>query len=118
VEAQSMSLTRLREYANYLKKNRLQASNFQLAFWQRVFQPFTTMIMVLLSIPFVFAAPRSVSMGRRILFAIIVGFSFYISNAFFGEFSIVLQFPPMIAAILPTILFAIVGYGWMIKSKA
>jgi lipopolysaccharide export system permease protein len=113
VDAEAMSLQKLAEYSRYLQQNRLQAGVFQLEFWQRIFQPFTTLVMILLAVPFVFAAPRSVSMGRRILFAIIMGFIFYILNAFFGQFSIVFQFPPMIAALLPTFIFAIAGYIYM-----
>lgn len=116
-DAEAMSLTKLQEYSHYLKQNRLQAGIFQLEFWQRVFQPFTTLVMVLLAIPFVFAAPRSVSMGRRILFAIIIGFVFYILHAFFGQFSIVFQFHPIIAALLPTIIFAFAGYFYMVRAR-
>lgn len=113
IEAEAMSLKQLNQYANYLADNHLQASVFRLAFWQRVFQPLTTLVMLLLAIPFVFAAPRSVTMGRRILLAVIVGFVFYVANAFLGEFSIVFQFPPVIAALLPTGLFAMAGFVWM-----
>lgn len=113
VEAEAMSLAKLKEYTDYLLKNHLQASHFQLAFWQRLFRPFTTLVMLLLAIPFVFTAPRSSTMGKRILFAVIVGFIFHVLNAFLGEFSIVFQFPPIIAALLPTIVFALIGIGWL-----
>jgi len=117
VEAQALPLKKLVEYSRYLKQNRLQASVFQLELWQRVFQPLTTLVMVLLAIPFVFAAPRSVSIGRRIMFAIIIGFVFYILNAFFGQFSIVFQFHPIIATLFPTLFFALGGYLWMFKAS-
>lgn len=113
VEAESMSLQKLGEYARYLVQNRLQANSFQLAYWQRVFQPLTTLIMILLAIPFVFAAPRSTTTGRRIMLAIVTGFVFYISNAFFGQLSVVYQLPPILAALFPTMLFALVGCVWM-----
>lgn len=117
VDAEAMSLKKLAEYSRYLKQNRLQAGVFQLEFWQRIFQPFTTLVMILLAVPFVFGAPRSVSMGRRTLFAIIMGFIFYILNAFFGQFSIVFQFHPIIAAVFPTIIFAIAGYVYMLRAR-
>jgi lipopolysaccharide export system permease protein len=117
VDAEAMSLSKLAEYSHYLKQNRLQAGIFQLEFWQRIFQPFTTLVMLLLAVPFVFAAPRAVSMGRRILLAIIVGFIFYILNAFFGQFSIVFQFHPIIAALFPTLIFAMAGYFYMLRVR-
>ena len=113
VEAEAMSLVKLKEYTDYLIKNQMQATAFQLSYWQRIFQPITTLVMLLLAVPFVFASPRSSTMGKRILLAVIIGFVFHILNAFLGEFSVVFQFPPIIAAALPTILFAMIGIGWL-----
>jgi lipopolysaccharide export system permease protein len=117
VEPESMTLRKLADYSLYLRHNHLQASSFQLEFWRRIFQPLTTLVMILLAIPFVFTAPRSMSMGKRILFAIFLGFTFYIINAFVGQFSIVLQFPTIIAALIPTLLFAGVGLVLMLRIR-
>ncbi len=117
LEPESMSLVKLNEYSRSLEKNHTQASSFQLEFWQRVFQPLAILTMILLAVPFVFAAPRSMNVGRRMLLAIIVGFVFYIVAALLGQFSIVFQFPPMIAALLPILLFAGIGYIVMLKMR-
>jgi lipopolysaccharide export system permease protein len=118
IEADSMSLQKLNQYANYLVENRLESSAFQLAFWQRIFQPLTTLVMILLAIPFVFVAPRATTMGKRILLAVVLSFIFYVLNAFFGEFSIVYRFPPVMAALLPTLLFIVGGSLWVWRVKA
>ncbi len=118
IEADSMSLQKLNQYTHYLLDNRLESSAFQLAFWQRIFQPLTTLVMILLAIPFVFVAPRSTTMGKRILLAVVLSFIFYVLNAFFGEFSIVYRFPPVMAALLPTLLFVMGGSLWVWQAKA
>jgi lipopolysaccharide export system permease protein len=110
IEPNEMSLHSLKEYIQQLEKNGLQASQFQLEFWKRVFQPLTIIVMMLLAVPFVLRAPRAVTMGWRVLYGISLGFIFYIFNAFFGQFSIVFQFSPILAAIFPTLLFAVLGY--------
>jgi lipopolysaccharide export system permease protein len=115
VEPESMSLQKLNEYSRSLEKNHVQAGAFQLEFWQRIFQPLAILTMILLAIPFVFTAPRSLNVGRRILLAIIVGFIFYLTEELLGQFSIVFQFPPIIAALLPILLFAGAGYILMVK---
>jgi lipopolysaccharide export system permease protein len=117
VDADAMSLQKLHEYANYLAENRLESSVFRLAFWQRIFQPLTTLVMILLAIPFVFIAPRATTMGKRILFAVMLSFIFYVLNAFFGEFSIVYRFPPLIAALLPTAFFLLGGFVWAWRTR-
>lgn len=116
VEPEELSLAKLATYSDQLIKNGSQASRFQIEFWKRVFQPLTTLVMILLAIPFVFGAPRSVTMGWRILFGVITGFVFYILNSFLGQFSIVYQVSPMLAAIMPTLLFAGGGYLFMVRS--
>jgi lipopolysaccharide export system permease protein len=115
-EPSAMTLFELRQYSNHLIKNGLQATEFQFEFWKRVLQPFATLVMILLALPFVMRFSRSVTMGWRVVFAVVVGFIFYMFNAFLGQISIVFQFSPFLAAILPTLLFAFSGlylsYKW------
>jgi lipopolysaccharide export system permease protein len=117
VEPEELSLHKLASYSKHLVENGLQASRFQFEFWKRVFQPITTLVMILLAIPFVFGAPRSVTMGWRILFSVMIGFAFYLLNAFLGQFSIVFQISPFIAALFPTVLFALLGYVFMLRAR-
>lgn len=117
LEPEAMSLMKLNKYSRSLEKNHLPASSFQLEFWQRTFQPFAILTMLLLAVPFVFAAPRSMNVGRRMLLAIIVGFIFYVVAALLGQLSIVFQFPPVIAALLPILLFGGAGYFVMVRVR-
>jgi lipopolysaccharide export system permease protein len=115
VEPEQLSLPKLSTYSRYLVQNGLQANRFQFEFWKRLFQPLTTLVMILLAVPFVFGSPRSTTMGLRTLFAVMIGFTFYMFNAFLGQFSVVFQVSPFIAALFPTLIFALVGYGLMWK---
>lgn len=117
IEPEQLSLPKLLSYSKHLVKNGLQATRFQFEFWRRIFQPLTTLVMILLAVPFVFGAPRSVTMGWRILFGVLIGFVFYILNAFLGQFSIVYQISPIIAALFPTLLFASLGYFFMVRKS-
>jgi lipopolysaccharide export system permease protein len=116
IEPPEMSLPTLHNYSRHLVQNGLQAGDFQWEFWKRIFQPLTTVVMILLAIPFVLNSSRSVTMGWRVFFGIVVGFVFYILNAFLGQFSIVFQFSPLFAAVIPTILFAVLGYVFTRKA--
>ncbi len=113
IEPEEMSLLHLDTLIHYKKANGLNAASYQLAFWQRILQPLATCVMMFLAIPFIFGPMRSVTMGFRLLAGVIVGFSFYILNQFFGPISLVYQLPPILAAILPTLLFALVAYIMM-----
>ena len=117
LEPDEMPLTALSGYTHHLVANGLQAAEFQFNFWKRVFQPLTILVMLFLAVPFVFAAPRSASMGLRMLLGAVVGFVFYILNALLGQLSIVFQFSPILAALFPILLFAGVGYLLLLRQK-
>lgn len=104
-----MSLPRLVKFANYLEQNGLRASEYRYEFWQRVFQPLASLMMIFLAIPFVLGTLRATTLGLRMVIGMLVGFAFFISNALLGEICIVYQVPAILAAFLPLIVFAIIG---------
>lgn len=110
IEPEEMSLSHLVSFSKHLEENGLQAGQFQLAFWQRLLQPLAILLMIFLAVPFVLTAPRSGMLGLRIILGIVVGFIFYLSNAFLGQLSIIFQFPPFFAATLPILGFSFLGY--------
>lgn len=109
VEPDEMTLQGLYQYIQAQKKNHQSVLNYTLVFWQRMVQPFTTVVMMMLAIPFIFGPLRSSTMGSKLLTGVTVGFGFHIINRFLGSVSQVYQFSPEIAAIGPTCLFALLG---------
>jgi lipopolysaccharide export system permease protein len=116
-EPDEMTLLELKRYLRVQKRNHQAALNYQLAYWQRAIQPLTTMVMMVLAIPFIFGPLRSSTMGSKLLVGASVGFGFHIINRFFGPVSQVLQWPPLLAAIGPTLVFALLGIYLMRRVK-
>lgn len=112
IDLNTISIIKLNKLIHFRKSNGLTTQQYSFTFWQRVFQPFATIVMIFLSIPFIFGPLRSVTMGLRILTGVCVGFTFYILNQFFGPLSLVYQIPPLLSAILPSIIFLGIG-GWL-----
>lgn len=83
--------------------------NETLVFWQRLVQPFSTMVMMMLGIPFIFGPLRSSTMGSRLLLGGACGFVFYTFDHFLGPVSQVFQLPSILAATIPTAIFMIIG---------
>ena len=77
----------------YRKAAGLAVNQFEFSFWQRLFQPLTTVLMICLGIPFIFGSLRTASMGSRVLLGVVVGFCFYIMNHFFGPITMVYRRP-------------------------
>lgn len=103
------------EYIRYLKVNHQAVGQYQMAFWMKVMMPLSAAVMVFLAVPFVFGPLRSTPMGARILVGTLVGIGFHLFNQSFQHMGLVFGMIPWLAASLPTILFAMVGYYWMKK---
>ena len=108
-EPEEMSLLQLSDLIDYQKDSHLINHSEQIAFWQRMFQPLSILVMMFLAIPFVFGPLRSVTTSLRLVLGVIVGFAFYLSNQLFPPLSQVLDFPPIIAALLPPLVFGLLG---------
>jgi lipopolysaccharide export system permease protein len=109
IEPNEMSLSKLKKFARYLEQNGLRSSQYRFEFWERVFTPLASLVMIFLAIPFVLGAFRQAAMGWRLMAGVITGFVFFILNAFLGQLCIVYQIPPSMAALLPIAVFAVIG---------
>lgn len=109
IEPDEMTLHELNRYLREQKRTKQNAHVYKLAFYQRIIQPFTTMVMMMLAIPFIFGPLRSSTMGSKLLVGATVGFSFHIVNRFFGPVSTVFQWPAELAVLGPTLVFALLG---------
>ncbi len=117
IEPEELPLTSLWNYTHHMVSNGLQAKDFEFSFWKRVLEPLTILVMLFLAVPFVFTAPRSVTLGWQLILGIVVGFIFYVIDGILGQLCIVFQLSPFIAAAIPIILFAGVGYTLMMRIR-
>ena len=109
IDPAEISIVKLDKIIHFRKSNGLTVQQYSFVFWQRILQPFATLVMIFLAIPFIFGPLRSVTMGLRILTGISVGFSFYLLNQIIGSVSLVYQIPPFLSAICPSIFFLGIG---------
>jgi lipopolysaccharide export system permease protein len=95
--------------------NNLTVIEYQIAFWKKIVQPFSILIMSYLAVPFVMGPLRSCSRGLRLLVGVAVGASFYLLNSLFCPLVTVINFPASIAAILPAAIFLCIGVCLAVK---
>jgi len=106
VKPESLSIRGLVDYLDYLEANRQAAERYELALWRKLLAPITVAVMLLVALSFIFGPLRSTTMGARILLGVITGFSFHVSNEIFGPMAQVYQMPPVLGALLPSLIFA------------
>ncbi|HYF97782.1 MAG TPA: LPS export ABC transporter permease LptG [Coxiellaceae bacterium] len=107
---QSSDQESLRElFHNYRYRHQMGLSytSLELAFWQRVFEPLTVIVMICLGVPFVFGSLRDTGVGTQIMTGGALGFGFYMFNQFSGRISLAMSLPPFWAALAPMILFSL-----------
>lgn len=109
IASAEQSMEDLHRTIHYRQSIGLSANRFIFTYWQRILQPFTTVVMICLAVPFVFGSFRSASMGVRVISGVLIGFAFYMMNQLFGPITLVYQFPPLLAALIPTCLFLFIG---------
>ncbi|RBW43934.1 lipopolysaccharide ABC transporter permease LptG [Psychromonas sp. B3M02] len=108
-EPDKMSMRDIYDYITYLESNEQDASSYWLILWRKAVLPFTVVVMMLLSVSFIFGGLRSVPMGTRLIFGIASGFTFHVSGELFGPASLVFGLPPILGALLPSILVLMIA---------
>lgn len=109
VDPMDLSITGLWSYSSYLSEQGLDPNQYLLAFWSKVLQPAGIIALVLVAISFVFGPLRSVTVGQRIIAGVVVGLIFKFSQDLLGPASTVIGFTPLLATVIPIVIFFILG---------
>lgn len=110
VEPQSLSITDLFRYGRYLRLNGLESSQYDRAFWKKLTQPLSILVMMFIAMPFVFAHQRKGNVGTRLVLGIMFGIGYYIISELFGNLGVVYHVPVLVSALLPVIVFSCIGF--------
>ncbi len=104
IEPEQLSLWQLGQYIDHLALNKQDTSTYEFVFWSKVLTPFATIVMLILSVPFVFKENRSGNLGQSLFLGIVIGLAFFTLNKSFGYFVTIFSIPPLLGAALPTVL--------------
>ncbi len=106
---ESLSARNLYDQMRYLKENQLDSRNVELAFWTKIASPLATMVMLMLSLPFVFASQRSGGAGQKIFIGIMLGIIYVLVNKLLTQLALANGMSPLISAALPLVCFLVVA---------
>ncbi len=71
--------------------------------------PLAALVMLFISVPFVFGSLRSVSAGQRIFIGTLVGFGFYLLSQVVSQVGQVFALNPLLVLLLPAAVFTLFG---------
>lgn len=98
---EQLSISRLYLRAADLEAQGLESRDYWLAFWQKVFQPILIVALALVGVSFVFGSMREVTIWQRSTMALLVVIVFSLFQELLATSSLVYQFSPLIAILVP-----------------
>lgn len=107
----------LYRYIETLRTNGQNPKNYEVAFWNKLITPVVTLIMLLLSVPFVFGVLRTVGIGKRVFIGLVVGVAFFLVNKASANIAIVYDLNAMLAAAFPSLLVSLVAFGFFARTR-
>jgi lipopolysaccharide export system permease protein len=103
VEPRKLSLEDLYRQIEYMQREQLSTSIYELAFWSKVLQPFSVLGLALLALGFILGPLREVGMGVRLSVGVFAGLGLKYLQDLFAPMSMVYDLPAPIAVALPII---------------
>ncbi len=102
--AETLSVTDLFSYVQYLIHTGQNAGRYELLFWQRVLLPVTMAVMILLLVPIMVASPRAQSFGLQVVLAVMVGLLYFLATQVVANAGLLLGIAPLTTAMVPTLV--------------
>lgn len=105
----------LYKYIRFLHANGQDAKSYEVAFWGKMVTPLVTLVMLYLSMPFVFGQLRSSGIGQRVFLGAMVGSGFFLMSKAFSYMAIVYDLNALFAASFPGLL--LLGAALFLSSR-
>ncbi len=109
VAPEKMSAWNLYSFINHLETNKQKTTRYEVALWSKMIYPLACMVMVILALPFGFLQQRASGTSTKIFIGVMLGVAYQIMNRIFIHLGVLNDWPPLMSAITPTIIFLIAG---------
>lgn len=110
---EKMSAWNLYSYIQHLTINKQKTTRYEIAIWAKMVYPLACLVMVILALPFSFLQQRDTGISTKIFFGMMLGVTYQILNRVFVHLGLLNDWPPLFSAIMPTVLFLLVGVSML-----
>lgn len=115
VPAESMSIANLVKQTRYLKQNQLDSRSIELALWVKFTNPLSTLVMLMLSLPFVFASQRAGGVGQKMFIGILLGIGYFLLNRLFTHLGLANGLSPSVSTLIPLTIFGLIAIAGLYR---
>jgi len=105
MQPERMSVAALLAYIGHLRDNQQSANLYEIALWKKLIMPFTSLVMMILALPFALTHERSGGVSAKVFLGVMLGVAFYLLNGMFSSLGMINSWSPLTAAITPSLLF-------------
>ncbi len=109
LKPENMSVQDIRQFLGYLETNGLETQQYRYALYIRFVTPVSVLLMLFISVPFVFGSLRSTGTGQRFIVGIMAGFGFYLVNQMAGQAGQVYGWNPLLVSVVPGLAVLLAG---------
>lgn len=109
LEPDNMAAQDIRQFITYLEENGLDPEEYRYALWKRLVTPASSLVMLFITVPFVFGSLRSTGTAQRIFVGVLAGFGFYMLSQLLDQMGQVYHLPPSLVSVAPSLL--VLGLG-------
>jgi lipopolysaccharide export system permease protein len=113
VAPEKMSAWNLVSFINHLETNKQKTTRYEVALWAKMIYPIACMVMVVLALPFGFLQQRTGGASTKLFIGVLLGVVYQIMNRIFIHLGVLNDWPPLMSAVTPTILFLIAGLSML-----
>lgn len=112
-----MPVRELRAQIEYFDRNELDATEYRVAMWARVFYPLNVLAMCLCGLPFAFGSPRGAGFGRNLFFGVMLGIGFWLAQRALVNLAQVYGLDLLAVSGLPALAFGAAGIAWLRRAR-
>ncbi len=106
--ASSLAPSELYQYIEVLKRKKQYSLRYELSFWDKIFMPLNTGLMILVAIPVVFGPLRMSAAGKRVFIGSLVGLGYYLMTEIFKYVGVLFGASPFWTTADPFLVLSIV----------
>jgi lipopolysaccharide export system permease protein len=107
----------LQRYIRYLQSNDLDARRYLIAYWTRISDVVSVVLMTVLALPFVLGGLRSAGTGARFLVGLVIGLSYYVIGQVLASGGEVYDLDPLVVAWAPSAVLASITAVALLRAR-
>ena len=120
LKPERMGTIDLFQYMRHLDANGQSAQKYEIQFWKKVFYPLSSLVMVVLALPFAYLHFRSGSIATYVFGGVMAGISFVLLNNVLGDLGTLQGWQPWFTAALPGLIYSalsLTAFGWLVLRR-